>query len=232
MQTEKRLHRFLIDEEITNQEEITLTDQGVVHQLKDVLRLKEGNEIILLDGKGTLFHGVIHKLMKKESIISKKEIKKFSRKNEIKMNLFFSMVKKDKAEWVIQKATELGVSQIYPVLSDRTEKTGMNIKRTQKIIKEAVEQSERVYTPLLHEPVKLEDAINKCETGGYILNMDGKRLTVSQLPEEVNLFVGPEGGWSEKDMEMFGDRFEKISINKNVLRAETAAIAATAIILH
>lgn len=231
-----KTHRFFVDLKMPVQGEITLSDREVIHQIKDVLRLRPGNSIALLDGSGTEFHGELSLVSKDKVIVHISDegtIKKDSNTSKIKMKLFFAMIKKDKAEWVLQKCTELGVSSFHPVLSERTEKPNLNMDRAEKIIKEAAEQSERAELPVLHEIVSLEAALAECETPKIALHMDGERLDVSRFAGgEVAVFVGPEGGWGEKDMALFKDYgVSLVSINPHVLRAETASVAVSALLL-
>jgi len=227
-------HRFFIEQELQNTDEVILTDRDVIHQMKDVLRLRVGDPVILLDGTGTVFHGRVKILLKKESIISKEKIKKVSRKNEMRVHLYASLIKKDKFEWVLQKATELGVSEITPIISERTEKLHINYERAHKIIREAAEQSERIDLPVLHETVTLQGAVENCETYMVALHMDGAMLPVAQLREtgDVALFVGPEGGWGETDMKQFEQHNVPVcSLGETVLRAETASVAVLSLLL-
>lgn len=223
-----KTHRFFVDSNIKLKGEITLSDREVIHQIKDVLRLKAGMEIILLDGNGTEFHGELTLVSKDGIKVNEISIKKSSNNSKIKMNLYFAMIKKDKAEWILQKCTELGVYSFYPVISERTEKSNLNIERAEKIIKEASEQSERNDLPVLHEVVSLEDALGEAQHPVVALHMEGSKIDVSQLrdPIALSVFVGPEGGWGEKDLELFKKHDVKlVSISPNVLRAETASVA-------
>lgn len=229
-----KTQRFFIDPSIKLSGEVAITDRDVIHQIKDVLRLRAGESIIFLDGKGIEFHGELTLVSKDKIIAYEKEMKKVSNNSKIKMNLYFSMIKKDKAEWVLQKCTELGVSEFYPVISERTEKPSLNIERAEKIIKEASEQSERVNMPVLHKIVSLEDALSDAKSNVIVLHTEGTKIDVSQLQSStaLSVFVGPEGGWGEKDLALF----EKhnvllVSMGQNILRAETASVAISSLIL-
>jgi 16S rRNA (uracil1498-N3)-methyltransferase len=113
----------------------------------------------------------------------------------------------------------------------------MNMERANKIILEAIEQSERADTLILDDPVSLEEAINTCETSlPIVLDLNGEKLDVTQFSENKNkkieVFVGPEGGWGEKDLKLFKEKnCKKIKIGENVLRAETAAVAISSLLL-
>ncbi len=151
--------------------------------------------------------------------------------------LFASIIKGDNFDLVVQKTTELGVDHIIPVISDRTIKKNVNLERLQRIAIEASEQSGRVSIPKIHQPVKLKQAISDFmqeEKGGKLLlcHQDGSDFgkVKPNLKGKIGILIGPEGGWSDVEMKLFDDRkIQKIRIGENVLRAETAAISAAAL---
>ena len=142
--------------------------------------------------------------------------------------LFFSLLKKDKNEWVLQKGTELGVRNFVPIIASRSEKTGLNRERVNKIVIEAAEQCGRSDIPNVREPLELKTALNEYKGKVQILVCDeslDKNTDISNEP--VGIFIGPEGGWTQDEI----DQFEKVSaghfhLGNLTLRAETAAIAA------
>lgn len=229
-----KTHRFFVEENLENDGDITITNHTLIHQMRDVLRLRVGDPVILLDGKGNMLHGRVKVLMKKSSIISKENMKKNLIFSKIKIKLCASLIKKDKFEWILQKATEIGVTEFQPVVSVRTEKQNLNMDRADKIVREAAEQSERLDLPTVSQPKSLEEVLEECETNSIALHMEGEKLNVSQFKDgqELCVFVGPEGGWDEKDMDLFKRHNVKIvSLGDQVLRAETASLAATALLL-
>jgi 16S rRNA (uracil1498-N3)-methyltransferase len=137
-------------------------------------------------------------------------------------------------EWVVEKATELGVSKIVPIVSERSEKKGFNLMRAQKIAIEASEQSGRVEVPLIGDIEPLKDALESFQGEIVVFDLIGKPFSdaVSWLGGEknntpINIFVGPEGGWSPKEIEMFKVQKAQIfSLGQLTLRAETASIVA------
>ncbi len=143
-------------------------------------------------------------------------------------------------ELVLQKCTELGVTNFIPILSERTVKTGWNFERMEKIVKEAVEQSGFSDMPVIsQEPMKLEKVMDKFKKekenfdGLAVLDFDGVPLaSLKHLISVDTVFVGPEGGWSDKERNVFRKHNVKsISLGKNVLRAETACVAISSIFL-
>lgn len=208
-------------------EHIWVNDPSFVNQVTRVLRMRAGEEIALFDGRGTERLYRIHEIEPKAFqlyLVTDLEPKLPTRK----VILAFSLLKKDKNEWVLQKATELGVSHLLPLITDRTEKTGFDIDRAQKIIIEASEQCGRHDIPLLNEPQDLKSVIGEyhehipvcvADMAGAVYEDDGM--------EEVLVLVGPEGGWSENERAYFAEKeLLHISVGDFTLRAETACIAA------
>lgn len=227
-------HRFFIKTKITNQDEIVVTEENIIHQMKDVLRLRTGDPVILLDGEGKEYHGTIKILIKKESIISKEIIKENVFEPIKNITLASAMIKKDKYEWVLQKGTELGVSRFTPLITDRTEKTKVNMDRADKITREASEQSERGSLPIIDVPQDLESFISECSTKIICFTQDGIIFSASNYSEikDIAIIVGPEGGFSEKDFEILNKyNVECVSLGNQILRAETASIVAPALFL-
>jgi len=227
-------HRFFINTKIDNQDEIVVTEENIIHQMKDVLRLRTGDPVILLDGEGKEYHGLIKILIKKESIISKEIIKDNVFSPLKKITLASAMIKKDKYEWVLQKGTEIGVSCFTPVITDRTEKVNLNMDRADKIIREASEQSERGSLPIIGVPQDLESFIKSCNTKIICFTQDANQFDALKYKDvgEIAILVGPEGGFSEKDLDiMKKNNVECVSLGNQVLRAETAAILSPALFL-
>ncbi len=234
-----RLHRFYIGQlhdksgPLKLERLLWVNDENLVRQWTKVLRFQVGDEVVLFDGHG---EDRLYRITKFEpraahlELIT--EIKRTLPGREL--YLCFSLLKKDKNEWVLQKCTELGVSHFIPIITDRTEKTGWDNERAQKIVIEASEQCGRSDIPRLREPVSLESTLE--ELKDYNLLVCDKQEPAgtveagfSDSPSEapIVLFVGPEGGWSENDHEVFR-RFNVryFDLGQLTLRAETACVAA------
>jgi 16S rRNA (uracil1498-N3)-methyltransferase len=153
------------------------------------------------------------------------------------ITLVLSIFKFDRMEWAIEKCTELGVAKVVPVISQRTEKhlasaAVKRVDRWQRIARQASEQSRRIAPPEIATPVKLRDA----------LELPGKRILLAETEQQVMLkdvlpadgdvvlAFGPEGGWTEGELRSFREAaWMSASLGTTILRAETAAIAATAL---
>ncbi len=226
-----KIHRFFI-QEIPETLKFRIIDKRLIHQLKDVLKIRIGEKIIIFSKNSHDFLAEVISFIKSEGI----EIKIIGQQekvveNEIKINLFQALIKKDKFEWIVEKATELGVSSIYPVLASRSEKKSINIDRLMNISIEATEQSGRNIVPNIHEPRDLFEAVNSCY--GKIIIFD----TEKDLPifskenikdfEALNIFIGPEGGWTKEEIKLFQDKDALIySLGNMILKSETASIVA------
>lgn len=223
-----RLHRFYLN--IPIEHTITIVkEERLIHQWRDVFRYNVGSEVIVFDGSGNEYDAVIEKMNNREA-----ELRLVSERKGImperKIILYQSLIKKDKMEWVVEKATELGISKIVPVISERSEKKGFNIERAKKIAIEASEQCGRANVPAIESSQQLADSIKDCE--GEIIVFDTASpptsLPVKEGEErEIHIFIGPEGGWTEKELELFKQGGAQVlSLGPLTLRAETAAIVA------
>lgn len=208
-------------------EHVWVNDPSMVNQVLRVLRMRRGEELVLFDGKGT---ERLYKIDEIEaSAFHLQRITDIEPKYpKRKVILAFSLLKKDKNDWVLQKATELGVTHILPIISDRTEKSGFDIERAQKIIIEAAEQCGRHSIPVVNEPQGLAAVVGEYSKNLPICvaDMTGE-VYRDNGSEEILVLVGPEGGWSEKERELFVEKnLPHIALGEFTLRAETACIAA------
>jgi 16S rRNA (uracil1498-N3)-methyltransferase len=148
--------------------------------------------------------------------------------------LFSSLIKKDKYEWVLEKCTELGVTHFVPVLSARTEKKDFNQERGKKIIKEAAEQSGKSKLPNLSEPRPLDKALEEFSgIANVALHLGGETFkTIDPQSYDIGIWIGPEGGWSDAEIELFRQHSVPIAtLGPQILRSETAAVAVSSILL-
>jgi 16S rRNA (uracil1498-N3)-methyltransferase len=239
-----RLHRFYVPIDIEEKGEITLSEYSLIHQLKNVFRFNVGTRVILFNNSGFEYEGMITLLKNNEArvLIDKATDKRNVTQKEVW--LFAALIKKDNFEWIIEKATELGVSHIVPVISERSEKKSLNLERGNKILIEASEQSGRVILPTLKEPRTLSDVIQDVTQGRLNKNEEKMKLflidprgesvlhTKGFTEQNIGIFIGPEGGWTERELELFKESdIEICNIGSQILRAETAAVAVSALLL-
>lgn len=233
-------NRFFVEEKIGSAENFVLSGKAQVHQISRVLRLKAGSDIVLLDNSGFEYPAIIESLAEDEIVLKILEKRENEAEPKIKLALFQCLLKKDKMEWIFEKGTELGVSKFVPVLSKHCVKTDLNFKRAEKIIREAAEQCGRLKLPEFSEISDFEKAIALyAREGGLNLIFDKSGgislksfVCRNKLPEKINVFIGPEGGFSGDEI-AFAEKsgFQIVSLGERILRAETAAIAACVLIV-
>ncbi len=225
-----RLHRFIGSFDFGDGF-LEIADPKLVEQLTRVLRLKAGDRFVACDGNGRETECVIEKVG--TQTLSARVIKTFTSIPELhsRATLYCAMLKRENFEIVVQKATELGVAQIVPILTERTVKQSFKKDRLEKIMQEAAEQSGRGVIPNLDDIMNFEKALEDaslCEEQ-YFFDFDGEDFPDGKKSSQnhVALFIGPEGGWTDEEREAArGAGCVSISLGRFVLRAETAAIAA------
>lgn len=199
-----------------------------VHYLLHVMRQKEGNEVALFNGRDGEWIGVLETLNKKSGVVRLERLKR-EQQTEPQIILCPAMIKKEHMDLVFQKATELGASEIFPLITERTVVSKLNLERAQSIVTEAAEQCERLTVPIVHEPVKLIDLWCVLPKGTRVVCLAERGETTGEIKGDFipALCVGPEGGWTEKELALFekqGARFWHFG--HTILRAETASIVA------
>jgi 16S rRNA (uracil1498-N3)-methyltransferase len=231
-----RLHRFFVTEEIGKSKEVTLRDSGLHHQLKNVFRFTTGGQVVILDNTGYEYHALISAFGYGEvtfSIVKRAVSKNLPSKELI---LLCSLPKKDKFEWILEKGTEIGVMHFVPIVSDRSEKKDLNIERCEKILKESAEQSGRAMIPTLSGIQTLEEVLDR-EVKGYpciVFDPKGEMFVPEHVHSmtSVGAFIGPEGGWTERELYLFKkNKIKSYSLGGMTLRAETAAIVVSTLVL-
>lgn len=206
--------------------------------LSRVLRARVGQEFDVAAG-GEVRRGRIVRIDPDRVELELGEIVPVSSPSQITLAL--SVFKFDRMEWAIEKCTELGVSHIVPVIARRTEAhlasaAANRVERWQRIAKQAAEQSRRTSPPEISEPIKLKDALALPGTTHILLSESEKHLTLKDALEsaalDVVLAIGPEGGWTDAELDQFREAgWSAASLGDTILRAETAAIVALAVVL-
>ena len=234
-----KLHHFIVDAELSLPT-VVIKDKEVLHRIADVLKLLPGEEVVLSDGKGMEVVGII--VGPKKNGVEVKIVDKRSSKGLRKVILCCAMLKRDSFEWAVQKATEVGATEIMPLITERTIKTGLQRSRVEKIIKEAAEQSGKSLVPILHDPVKFEEVLKiegvkiffdfcdeRFKAGDSVGSRRGEPLGTTR--QQVMIFIGPEGGWTPREKKLAEDAGCLVrSLGATTMRAETAATIATYLI--
>ena len=208
-------------------------DKSQSHYLIKVMRVKE-NEVFSLFNRNGEWEAKILSISK--NIVEFKTIKQLRKKDNTKeIWLAFSPIKSNYQNFMIQKATELGVTKFLPIIFDRTVVRKINKERLEKIVIEASEQSNRIHVPIIEDMQNLKRFL-KIDTMNLIftdLNSNNEKIDKSQLTDKpVCIIVGPEGDFSEAEREdiLAFKGVQPIKINDNILRSETAVISTISII--
>ena len=208
-------------------------DKSQSHYLSKVMRIKE-NEVFSLFNSNGEWEAKILKISK--SIVEFKTTKQLRQKENTKeLWLAFSPIKSNYQNFMIQKATELGVTKFLPVIFDRTVVRKINKERLEKIIVEASEQSNRINVPIIEDVQDLSSFLktNLIDLIFTDLNSNNNKIDKSKLTDKpACIIVGPEGDFSEAEREeiLTFKGAQPIKINENILRSETAVISAISII--
>lgn len=226
-----RLHRFIGDFDL-DAKTLTITDAGLVSQWRTVLRLKPADTLILCDGRGREAEAVIVRLEAKVAEVAIENRDTPKREPQKAATLYCALLKRENFELVVQKATEIGIARIVPLLTERTIKTGFNVDRLQKIIKEAAEQSGRTTLPELSELASFKDAVKEVQGEDCILFDLGENPV--HMPIQAHAaFIGPEGGFSESEVGLARERgFAISSLGDLTMRGETAAIVVSYLMIQ
>jgi 16S rRNA (uracil1498-N3)-methyltransferase len=208
-------------------------DKPQSHYLTKVMRVKK-NESFSLFNKNGEWEAKILSISK--SLVEFEIIKQLRQKENLKeLWLAFSPIKSNYQNFMIQKATELGVTKFLPIIFDRTIVRKINKERLEKIVIEASEQSNRINVPIIEEPQTLNNFLktNLIDLIFTDLNSNNKKIDKSKLKDKpVCVIIGPEGDFSENEREkiLSFKGVQPIKINENILRSETAIISAISII--
>lgn len=234
---------FIDDFLMINSEHII--DGEDAHYLLSVLRMREGENLDVVDGSGCVYHASVSSVAKNQCTISIDGRQQGSHEMETKVILYQSVSKGERMDLTIQKAVELGVYKIVPVISDRCVvrldgKSGKS-DRWQKIALEAARQSGRDIVPVVAEPVKFAQAVKNTGAGLKIIPWEEasgvtlKDVLTKQgdIENTISVFIGPEGGFTpaEADMARANDIIP-VTLGKRILRTETAGPAVLAMIMY
>ena len=226
-----RINRFLIKFN-SNSDNLQINNAEIYNKIRNVLKLKPGEKIILFDGEANEALTEILNIDARNKTIDlmvldkRKDIKKINKE----IILYCSILKKENFELVVQKATEIGIAKIVSIISERTIKTGVKKERMEKIIKEASEQSGRATLLKFVEPTGLKQAMESAKVNDLNLFFDisGEFINFPILTSgKIGIFIGPEGGWNKNEPESANKYNMKIvKLSDLTFRAETAAIIA------
>ncbi len=241
------MYRFYFDDDNMYDNEILIKGSDVNH-IRNVLRMKCGDRVIANDTNGTDYYCIIKNVDTDSVLLEIEHQRPCEAELKTKLYLFQALPKSDKMEFIIQKAVELGVYEIIPVATERCvvkldggAKQERKLSRWQTIAEAAAKQSARGIIPKVNKLMKFNEALDYAKNLGYNLipfehaeGMDEARkcMDVAADAESVGIFIGPEGGFEDSEIEKAIDAgLQVISLGNRILRTETAGLAVLSILM-
>ncbi|PYT01355.1 MAG: 16S rRNA (uracil(1498)-N(3))-methyltransferase [Acidobacteria bacterium] len=235
------MRRFYAPPEQFDGSSVTLSTEETRH-LRDVLRLSTGDQVQIFDGEGKEFSAEIASIGKRETTLKVvNEISAPAPESKLELTIAASVYKNDKFDLVIQKAVELGVARICPIVTFRSEAkidaAKNRTERWRKIALEATKQCERARIMSIDDPVSFADFLaGVTDQSGALLmfsEKDGRSIPDLGDPKTITALVGPKGGWEDSEIELAEERgFVPIKLGKRIMKAETAVITFVALLQH
>lgn len=230
---------FYIAEYNSSQKEIVLDEDTSRHAVQ-VLRMKQGEQLNLTDGKGNLITTEIFESHKKHCSVKVID-SRFTPPVSPKISIAISLLKNtSRFEWFLEKATEIGVSEIIPLICERTEKQKFRYDRMKGICVSAMLQSQQTWLPVLYEPVKYIEYLNSIrentDLGKLIAHCDeGNKQSIPHLHigkfAHWQILIGPEGDFTKNEIELaLQNDFMAVSLSETRLRSETAGVVASVLL--
>jgi 16S rRNA (uracil1498-N3)-methyltransferase len=235
-----RIPRIFTNQALTSNSTFALAEPQS-HYLNKVLRMQAGRELILFNGEGGEFSAEISGIHKKHVDVLVKNFYPGNRQSQLHLELAIGVSRGERMDWVLQKATELGVIKITPLITERTEvklsgeRADKKMEHWQQIIISACEQCQRNLLPELSEPKSYSDWIAQCDAEfKFVLHhRDSKGLPKDEIAKSVALLIGPEGGLDEDEISRaIGSGFSPLTLGPRVLRTETAPVAAISLVQY
>jgi 16S rRNA (uracil1498-N3)-methyltransferase len=231
------MRRFYSPPDFFSNDTVTLSAEETRH-LRDVLRLRAGDQVRVFDGEGHEFQAEVYEIARTSTALKIiAEVRPLSEESPLRLALAVAMLKSDKFDLVVQKAVELGVAHLIPLETARSEHSpriaGKKTERWRKIALESAKQCGRAELMRIDEPIGLQNVTTVGTVLLFTERNGGAFPSTTVAGTEITAFVGPEGGWDDSELEFARSKaFQLVTLGGRILRAETAAIAVTAILQH
>jgi 16S rRNA (uracil1498-N3)-methyltransferase len=239
-----KIRRFRVHREKIEGLRAIIDDPGEIRHICKVLRLGEGDAVVLFDGEGKEYQASITRIFPGQIILALTPEGGSARaESSLRIVLGMALLKSSKFEWLLQKATELGVSEVLPFSSSRViprreeEQSRARLARWEKIVAQAARQCGRSLLPRVHPPCSFEEVLQTDREGAtkiFLWEKEETRTLSDALTEakpEIFFLVGPEGGFSDPEALRAQEAgFRPVRLGPRILRAETAAIAGVALL--
>ncbi|HXF43083.1 MAG TPA: 16S rRNA (uracil(1498)-N(3))-methyltransferase [Pyrinomonadaceae bacterium] len=219
-----------------------LLAESETHHLRDVIRLKSGDKIRVFDGVGNEFDCRIRKIGRNSTEFEiTGRVAPAAAESPLDLTIAAVILKGDKFDYTIQKAVELGVKRLVPLRSEfcaaPTDTSGKRLERWRKIALEATKQCGRACLMQVSEPRLFQDAAAELAAGNskciQFSERMGRKFSLSGKIEKITAFIGPEGGWSDRELELAKKlNIEQVTFGGRIMKADTAAVAIVSILQH
>ena len=230
--------RLYVDQKLEPNQTIELTgDQA--HYLFKVMRRSTGDQVGLFNGASGEYRAILEQKSKKAGMAHIDTLVLPAEKPDVsQLSLYIAPIKKGPMELVVRQATELGVTDLYPTITEHSQSDALRYDRLRAIALEACEQCERLEPPTIHPPSPLGQVTSHWPNGEvcFVAAEAGPSLSIrkalsgSERPTKLSILIGPEGGFSLNELRMLAqiEEFVMVGLGPRILKAETAAIAAVA----
>ena len=225
----------LFHPEIMIENTTSLLSKEHTHYVVNVMRMKRGSNINFFNKDGEWLSEIVFLDRDRVEVKFLNKLKEPNKTSNIELAI--CLVKKSPMDTILQKATELGVSKIIPIVSERTEVKELNFERANKIVVEATEQSNQLIPPQISEVTKLRDYLKNLDDSSKLLFADvnskeNLKTEVLKEAKTLSILIGPEGDFSppERELILANSRVVSFTISKNILRSDTAVISAISLI--
>ena len=214
----------------------TVSEETSKHCIQ-VLRMKKNELLQLTDGKGNIYTASITEADKKHCIVNIQQ-HRYINVSTKKVCIAISLVKNaSRFEWFLEKATELGIHEIIPLICKRTEKQHFRFDRMNHILISAMLQSQQTWLPILHEPQKISDVIHSSNHPqkliAHCIEEDKKSVTDLEIENNCLMLIGPEGDFTKEEIDAaLLEKYIPVSLGNTRLRTETAGIVAATILIN
>ncbi|MGE3771221.1 MAG: 16S rRNA (uracil(1498)-N(3))-methyltransferase [Bdellovibrionales bacterium] len=233
----QHIARLWVSESIKAGAILPIADADRVHHLRDVLRLKTGDSVLVFNGTDGEWRASAAAVTKQSITLNiESQTQPAPAADTPRVHLAFAPLKRAATEWLVEKATELGAAQLTPVITDHTQVRTLNADRLQAIAVDAVEQCGGFTPPQLDACVPLKNFLQAwpVDTPLYAAletERDTAPVFAPDRSRDIAILIGPEGGWSDDEIALLKQHaaVKPISLGRRILRAETAALAACAI---
>ncbi len=231
-----RTHRFYTPIDLAINSSVQLPPEAA-HHCAQVLRYKVGDELTVFNGDGFDYRATVEQIEKKSCTIKINQNTNPNNESPLKIHLLQGVARGDKMDLIIQKSVELGVSEITPIFTERCN-VKLEGKRLEKKVQHwnntiisACEQSGRAAIPTLHLPISIMKVSNNKDVSIYLEPTAEEKINQLSITKHVRLFIGPEGGFSDKDLNHLQSiNCDGVKLGPRILRTETAGLAAISII--